>query len=164
MASLKPSSLADLFSCRTKEESDNLLLNESAFELTCAVRAVRDIDLTMMDWSYGLTVDSVEKEEDTQDVTVRLRENCRVQFSAMGDRPSFAGGIEHTFVLTRENGQWRIALHDRVEDLFLRLSEQYEARSQSEEDFSADRTAFLFDTLRKEVLSTAQNDEAQRQL
>lgn len=160
MAILDSVDLSWDFASRDLNETASMLIDQFTLDLTCEIRALRDIDLTLDDFLYGLTIESVEEKDGV--FTIRLLENSELYFAALDGRPSYASGIEHTFTIEEIDGEWLILTHDRVEDLYIRITEQYEAgaaknKPQDEEDIYD----ILWD-IYDEVISAAEDDEKKR--
>ncbi|MBR6736406.1 MAG: hypothetical protein IKL92_06070, partial [Oscillospiraceae bacterium] len=160
MAELDSLDLSWDFAARDLNETASMLIDQFTLDLTCEIRALRDIDLTLDDFYYGIKIESVDEKDGVYEIY--LLENCELFFAALEGRPSYASGIEHTFVIEEIDGEWLILTHDRVEDLYIRITEQYEARAKKSPPEDEEDLYDIFFDIYDEVMTTAEADEERR--
>ena len=117
LSTLKAEDLLDLFSPRTDEEYENSILNQLSLQMLCGVRAVRENDLRLDRYRYGIRITAFE-EKSSDCVTVDLVEDSEVHFTFLDDGvDSNTSGVQHRFVLVRDAaGDWYIGSHEQDED------------------------------------------------
>ncbi|MBR6736324.1 MAG: amidase domain-containing protein [Oscillospiraceae bacterium] len=160
MADLESIDLSWDFAARDLNETASMLIDQFTLDLTCEIRALRDIDLSLDDFYYGIKIESVKEEDGVYEIY--LLENCELYFAELDGRPSYASGIEHTFVIEEIDGEWLILTHDRVEDLYIRITEQYEERAKKSPPKDEDELYDIFFDIYDEVITTAEEDEEKR--
>lgn len=160
MAGLESIDLSYDFAARDLNETASMLIDQFTLDLTCEIRALRDIDLTLDDFYYGIKIESVKEKDGVYEIY--LLENCELYFAALDGRPSYASGIEHTFVIEEIDGEWLILTHDRVEDLYIRVTEQYEARALKSPPKDEEELYDIFFDIYDEAITTAESDEEKR--
>ena len=160
MSTLESIDLSADYAARDLNETASMLIDQFTLDLTCEIRALRDIDLSLDDFYYGIKIESVKETDGIYEIY--LLENCELYFAAMDGRPSYASGIEHTFVIEEIDGEWLILTHDRVEDLYIRITEQYEARAKENPPTDEFSLYDIFFEIYDEAITTAEEDEELR--
>ncbi len=109
LADLEPGDPSALFAgdAAQQVESDIQML-----EALCGVRAMQRTDLSLTGYSFTLTVQTVEEDEEKPgDIRVRASEDSTQKFAAYPGVDSKSFGVSHTFVLTQTGDGWRIREH-----------------------------------------------------
>ena len=162
LGKLRSNDITDWFYPLSAAEHENMLLNQTALQVLCAIRAERETDLTFDEFRYGITFTGYEKLPDGR-IEITLLEDSRQKFDFLDGISSFSSGIEHTFLLTKDdNGHWRISLHDRDEDIFIRIWERYCEKRKSAKLFDIEKAPELFEQVYDEFVNAAIEDEKER--
>lgn len=143
-ARLEAPDLDDLYG-QSAAAQEACLLDETSVDFISQVRAMQPVDLTMTDFTIGLTVEDCTWEGDG--CTVTLQEDDQIQFSFLNGRTSSSCGIENTFTFSADG---KILSHEKTEDGFNLVRDVYSRQSSSGE------TA-VKSTL-SELLTAAQSD------
>lgn len=122
-AALETADLTTYFSMEDSYSYENAMINQVSLDLLIETRSMQIQDLRMTE--SASTVQYVSCEEEDGFLTVTILEDQQVQFACL-DEESQTSGIEHTFVLSKSNGDYQIVKHERSEDLFLLVEEEYE--------------------------------------
>lgn len=164
LSTLKAEDLLDLFSPRTDEEYENSILNQLSLQMLCGVRAVRENDLRLDRYRYGIRITAFE-EKSSDCVTVDLVEDSEVHFTFLDDGvDSNTSGVQHRFVLVRDAaGDWYIGSHDQDEDFTQQIWAKYLAVRGASVLTDHDRVNAIFYDLYDKMLSAAEQDEQSRQ-
>lgn len=162
LGKLRSNDITDWFYPLSAAEHENMLLNQTALQALCAIRAERETDLTFDEFRYGITFTGYEKLPDGR-IEITLLEDSRQKFDFLDGTSAFSAGIEHTFLLTKDDkGQWRISLHDREEDIFIRIWERYCEKRKSSKLFDIEKAPELFEQVYDELVDAAIADEKER--
>lgn len=124
LATLRAKDMTYLFSPHTDDEYENMILNQYTLQILCGIRSERKNDLSIDNYEYGLTITAIEKQHDGSVIIDLLEDNC-LEFAFLDGIKSYTSGIDHRFVLIKKDNKWLIMSHDRNEDLFLRVKDQY---------------------------------------
>lgn len=163
LSNLKSESLTEYFQPRTDEEYENAVLNQMHLQISCAVRAVRENDLRLDRYGYGIRITGFE-ELSPDCVAVELTEDSEVHFAFLDDRTlSRTSGVQHRFVMIRDAaGKWYIASHEQDEDSFQQLWELYQSMRGGEVLTDHGRVNDLFYQIYDQAVAAAEQDELSR--
>lgn len=162
LGKLRANDITDWFYPLSASEQENMLLNQTALQTICAIRGERETDLTFDDFSYGITFTGYEKLPDGR-IEITLLEDSRQQFDFLNGETSYSSGTKHTFLLTTDDkGEWRISLHEREEDIFIRIWELYCEKRKSSALFDIKNAPDLFEQVYDELVDAAIEDEKDR--
>ena len=88
----------------------------ASHRLQVGIRTMQPLDYTLTDWSYALTVDSVEQSADGA-LSVRLEEDSTESFAALPGVESERYDRMHSFTLEQTAEGWRIRRHSLFDTL-----------------------------------------------
>lgn len=113
--------LAELFA-----EPDGLQawMNEKGLEYLIGIRSLQPTDLTLASYYYELSVTEVNEADDGS-VEVLAEEWNRQNFTQHPQVDSEQYGISHRFVLTGQNGEWKIQEHLQRDGIYWHLFGEY---------------------------------------
>lgn len=108
LALLKARDTSRLFAedALSQAENDRLVL-----EALIAIRAMQNTDLSLSGYLFRLTVQSIQKEENTDDIRIRAQEYSVQNFTAYPGVDSESFNVGHNFLLTPVDDGWRIREH-----------------------------------------------------
>ena len=120
LQSLNPRDVSTLYA---DSDSAHCAVNNVALKLLADVRSKRDIDLTLEYATVEYIVETATKNRN--EITITLKESNTQKFRHLS-QPSLNANINHTFVLTEQNGKWLIKSHQQEEDFYLLIAEGWE--------------------------------------
>lgn len=163
LSQLRSENLLEYFQPRTDEEYENAILNQMHLQITCGIRAVRENDLRLDRYGYGIRITRFE-ELSPDCVEIELTEDSEIHFAFLDDRTvSRTSGVQHRFVMTRDAaGDWYIASHEQQEDSFQQLWALYRAARGAEVLTDHNRVNDLFYDLYDQAVAAAEQDELSR--
>lgn len=161
LSQLRAADITGWFAPETPLEHENMLLNQTTLQMLCGTRAERENDLSLDSFQYGLCFTDIKELSDGR-VKIELLEDSCLEFAFLEGVKSYTSGIEHTFVLTQSGDEWLISSHDREEDMFIRVWEQYCAARGSKPLTNTEASLEIFLGLYDTVLENAIKDEQHR--
>lgn len=123
LGALEETSLLDLFDESDPSAKESAWIDQTALTYLIELRRMSGRDLSFSDYDYGLTFEAVERSGDG--LRVVLLEDQRTRFASLGEIDSFTAGIGHVFVLRETGDGWKIAAHQRFEDLQEQIEEGF---------------------------------------
>lgn len=91
--------------------------NQTALEVFVSIRKLQSQDLTMTYYTYALNAWNA-KRTSSGDIMVKILENCSMNFREYPGVESQLRIADHSFILTQQNGEWRIKSHDTYDSLY----------------------------------------------
>lgn len=126
-AALQSKDLTLYFAQSNTQSYENALMNQAALDLLIQTRQMQEQDLRMT--ACSATVEYLFCEEEENTLTVLLKENQEVQFACL-DVTSQTNGIWHSFVFSKSGNDYEMVSHERYEDLFLLVEEEYQEQTE----------------------------------
>ena len=120
LQSLNPRDVSTFYA---DSDSAHCAVNNVALKLLVDVRSKRDVDLTLEYATVEYIVETATKNRN--EMTITLKESNTQKFRHLS-QPSLNANINHTFVLTEQNGKWLIKSHQQEEDFYLLIAEGWE--------------------------------------
>ena len=111
----EPRRMDGLFADKEQEE-----LAQEAVGLQISLRKMQKADYTLASWSYVLTLDEINPQEDGT-IHIRASEDSVQNFSQNPDTDSRRYGSPHQFVLGEKSGSWKLESHISFDPVWLML-------------------------------------------
>ncbi len=122
VSALEMRDISDLFA---DSASGQLAFHEKAWEYQIGLRAVQETDLHLEDCYYVLWILEWSEAEDGS-FDVKLGERSYLHFAQCPETESRVPSVRHDFVLTQENGEWRIREHMQWDGAFWSMLKGYD--------------------------------------
>jgi len=114
LTDLKARDLVDFFA---EPGGTQALGNQTALEVLVGSRGLQATDLRLSYYIYTLNCKSVTKNS-KGDYTVKINEDCSMNFREYPGLESKSYAVEHVFVLTQTGGGWLIKGHAQLDSLY----------------------------------------------
>ena len=119
----KTMTVQDITNYFAEDAYENAVLNQTAMEVLLMMRQASINDLSLNSYNCTLEITSCERTGNTW--AISALEDSQVVFAFYPDVTAETQNVEHTFVLTYENGQYKIVSHEKEEDFFKLVLSSY---------------------------------------
>ncbi|MDO4288542.1 MAG: amidase domain-containing protein [Eubacterium sp.] len=127
LASLEAGDMTQFFLMADGQGAVRAQIDQTALDFLTEIRGLQENDLSLRNYLCGVTYQGREVLENG-DVRIALAEDHQLNFSFIPEVNSYSSGIAHVFVLRGdENGNFRFISHEKEEDGYLLVQDNYEA-------------------------------------
>lgn len=153
LGALEEKDLTAFFDLNDEKSAKNALINQTSLAYLVGSRKAQPNDLVFKKYSCQLSVTGI-KQLDKGEIEVELDESNTINFNFISDVDSISSGIDNIFIFTQTDGGWKIASHERSEDSYSLIEDEYLSQTKGK-NIGTDKSREILNEIKTNLLAEA---------